>query len=475
MIRFYDDRLLRYLGARWDALAQCVERAALEQPLCRDELETAAELLAMLARNENHEYAETDGEEDVSLTVTMENRLLAEAVIRHAGAADAQKRLRAAKSAKEGIDLYAVWYLAYLADRCKTLAAAGARAGLGRYRDDLTPPPRAVDGDDLARIERRGIDPRWLRAWKKDMTWFIDLLATSTDIEELARYAQTGESKFKQGVWTGRGPPRVWELDLDSQLIICTNAWGGEVEIKVLEGAVYHAKLWLPVFAAGYYRDITKFRWEIRLPLHWPDQPLRQEISYQGLFITALGYIIGCRQEALRLARILIIGQRRNMFQDPDYFPAAQCVLRILADYLGEPAPERQGEALTQPVYNALAAHWRTPDAALLAPVLLAACDEHTWRSHRGKDFGWTQEMFDFALFRRTPVEILLVLKLRNELGLPNPALDHPLMNTPLGTLPEEVAFDPGELIGAVVARMRADGFDDDAILADFVSGVPKI
>jgi hypothetical protein len=179
--------------------------------------------------------------------------------------------------------------------------------------------------------------------------------------------------------------------------------------------------------------------------------------------------VMGFREHALRLVRLHLLAHRLELFDYPQYYPAAQSLLRIFAGYLGEPEITLKGEALTHPAYSALAKHWRHPEAELLVPVLLAVCDEHTRRSVRGKPYG---DQCDFEYFARTPVEILLVLKLREELGLPNPKLDHPLMNTPLGVLPKEIPFEFDELLAPVVKRMREDGFDEEAILADFVAAV---
>ena len=136
---------------------------------------------------------------------------------------------------------------------------------------------------------------------------------------------------------------------------------------------------------------------------------------------------------------------------------------QIFASYLGEPALELQGEAASHVIYKALAAHWRHPDAEALVPLLLAVCDEHTHRTTKGKPFG---DEFDFLGFERTPVEILLVFKLREELGLPNPKLDHPLMNTPLGQLHKEVTLKVDEVMAHAIKRAREEGFDEKKVVA---------
>ncbi|EHK64143.1 hypothetical protein KYC_21601 [Achromobacter arsenitoxydans SY8] len=66
-------------------------------------------------------------------------------------------------------------------------------------------------------------------------------------------------------------------------------------------------------------------------------------------------------------------------------------------------------------------------------PALIAACDLHVARialTEREADSGDFE--FDTPLLAVHPTEILAVLRLRDLLGLPNPAhIDHPLMQTP--------------------------------------------
>ncbi|NHZ63443.1 hypothetical protein [Massilia genomosp. 1] len=112
---------------------------------------------------------------------------------------------------------------------------------------------------------------------------------------------------------------------------------------------------------------------------------------------------------------------------------------------------------------NALFDAWRTPDPASLVDLCIAVCDIHTLRS---LPYGRGEFLYEFSEMQRVPIEILLMFKLRQMLGLDNPVIDHPLMSTALGALPQEVAFAPDELITRVRARMVSEGFDEAAIVA---------
>jgi hypothetical protein len=78
---------------------------------------------------------------------------------------------------------------------------------------------------------------------------------------------------------------------------------------------------------------------------------------------------------------------------------------------------------------------WRDPDPDVLAPWLLAACDRHTHEA----PYDTAKQAYDFGDCRltRTPIEILMIFRLRELTGLANPTLQHPLMEAPFDVLPE--------------------------------------
>lgn len=146
--------------------------------------------------------------------------------------------------------------------------------------------------------------------------------------------------------------------------------------------------------------------------------------------------------------------ERMDGFVDfgPDYQRATQ---RFVVRLMERARAGRDVPGLGEPVFDALLANWRSADPAALRPLLLAACDRHT---HQCKSTA-TNEEYDipFAGFWYDPFEILAVLRLRSLQGLDNPVLDHPLLRTPLGTLPPVSAPREDELLAAVVARFRRE------------------
>lgn len=94
-------------------------------------------------------------------------------------------------------------------------------------------------------------------------------------------------------------------------------------------------------------------------------------------------------------------------------------------------------------------------DVQRLSDVLVHACDYHIKRSAEPDDEDTPEfNNYPYPIF---PVEILAVQKIRQQMQLPVPEVNHPLMQTPLARPPEipPVVQDP--LLDAVIARARRD------------------
>lgn len=118
--------------------------------------------------------------------------------------------------------------------------------------------------------------------------------------------------------------------------------------------------------------------------------------------------------------------------------------LTIIGDWLGKPLDLDKHALPRDPAWGQLVAHWRAQDLDEFVPVLLSACDAHVERialTERENDTG--QFEFGSVLLAVHPTEILAVLRLRELLGLQNPAqIDHPLMQTPYAAITSR----PGEV-----------------------------
>ncbi|RRO07454.1 hypothetical protein DMB81_010500 [Pectobacterium aquaticum] len=118
--------------------------------------------------------------------------------------------------------------------------------------------------------------------------------------------------------------------------------------------------------------------------------------------------------------------------------------LTIIGDWLGKPLDLDKHALPRDPAWGQLVAHWREPDPEKFLPVLLTACDTHIERialTEREDDTG--QFEFGSVFLAVHPTEILAILRLREIIGLTNPAhIDHPLMQTPYA----EITCLPGEV-----------------------------
>lgn len=94
-------------------------------------------------------------------------------------------------------------------------------------------------------------------------------------------------------------------------------------------------------------------------------------------------------------------------------------------------------------VYRAVIEAWEDP--AALAQGLREALDWHLERT-RPRDKGDSAEFEDLLVFA-FPAEVLGVLRVREALSLPVPAVTHPLLDNPLGVPPPARKWPPDALL----------------------------
>ena len=107
---------------------------------------------------------------------------------------------------------------------------------------------------------------------------------------------------------------------------------------------------------------------------------------------------------------------------EQDHRRAHAFMLRLFADWRGDGLSHAWPSWGTDvPLYNGILERWRDPNHEVLTPWLLAACDRHTQES---RDDTENSKDFTDRRLTRTPVEILMVLRLRQWMGLANPVID---------------------------------------------------
>lgn len=219
--------------------------------------------------------------------------------------------------------------------------------------------------------------------------------------------------------------------------------------------------LWARATAYAYWglRLETRFRVHALAQFERGERPRKLSlfVNHFGMAI-ANCLVLNWQEWAIDLTRRAHWALDNDVFNDGDdaaHRRTDHFILRLIGRWQGWPERKKPSCAFDEPLFNALVDHWATPNANDLAPLLLAACDRHTFQarpdnSKTSFDMSWHGVHYD-------PFEVLAVLKLRELHSLPNPVLDHPLMNTPLGRLPAPTEPYSDELLDGVLARARME------------------
>ena len=117
---------------------------------------------------------------------------------------------------------------------------------------------------------------------------------------------------------------------------------------------------------------------------------------------------------------------------------------------------------VTRPDVTTLGAYQRVLDAWLnpveLRTALSEACDHHLSQSWSGN---WVE--FGHSPYEMLPVDILAIARVRRDLGLEMPTVEHPLLSTPLATPPPGEQRprmpQPDPLLEQVIAKAKETGF----------------
>ncbi|WP_254618320.1 hypothetical protein [Vibrio metschnikovii] len=108
-------------------------------------------------------------------------------------------------------------------------------------------------------------------------------------------------------------------------------------------------------------------------------------------------------------------------------------------------------------VYAEVLAHWDTKDVEKVQALVTGMANFHMAMAKSNKNDNETNDFFE-SEFWFFPYEILTWLRIREEMGLPNPeTFEHPLMQQPLAAMPPATPFPKDELLEQVVAKLKAD------------------
>jgi hypothetical protein len=226
-----------------------------------------------------------------------------------------------------------------------------------------------------------------------------------------------------------------------------------------LSGAANWQIDWHRAASYQYWANCMNYAWHLHALEEFKNGKRSQQLSL--LFLGEFGFCIGnCTvlgwfEYAKRLTRMSFSAIDKGFFSDGT--PVSNCcrvqyfVLRLLNDWQNKSSVIMQDCAQGEPIYDAILEKWRTQDPNLDA-LLLAACDRHTHQARYNNNREYFELSYDNTWY--VPFEVLSVFRLRESLGLSIPALDHPLLNTPLGKLPSVSEPYMDETLRSVLKRV---------------------
>ena len=159
----------------------------------------------------------------------------------------------------------------------------------------------------------------------------------------------------------------------------------------------------------------------------------RISFNDQGLLL-AKAFALGLVSEGEAIGRDSLIGLRDRRFYGLSQDKLTPFVLRVFAKWKDIALTPEEFPFQIPDAYQGLL-HNLTREPDQIRTELAKACDFHLSRSKEPTD----RETYEFAdpVYAIYPVEVLMVFRIRQILGLSNPEVDHPLLNSPLGQLPE--------------------------------------
>lgn len=303
-----------------------------------------------------------------------------------------------------------------------------------------------------------GISAKWKAGWKalykNQLAWFESFYPQIK--AALEHYASTGKTVLqKTGVDTSQY--RQWESYLESSLHSYALLKIFEVEAKAVREQVFDYQSAYSAYAATRLAHMIDLNMHIRSRERLGFQLSSMDVHL--LPFAALGIIIG-DASAIPLARMLVGAYRKDWYVRDDRYPIFTFMLSLMADFAGEPMPPGTTDLLGSSPLAPLLVQWTCPQPADIVPLCRAACDFHTTRCDYYKDMEFSLDHWCY-----TPVEIMLLMRLRRLRGLENPEFEHPLWTSAFSSVQAGVPTMPDELIERIEHRMRADGYDEQFII----------
>lgn len=248
---------------------------------------------------------------------------------------------------------------------------------------------------------------------------------------------------------------------------------GGVRRLEALANALEAKPSWPSGLAGALSYDLLAARlaffwhrqYDVLFPFH--PQPIHLMDWEAETTTMGLAFVLGWREEAVIQGYIATATLNQDYSfgtgYDERHRRGHAFMLRLFADWRNDGTGHRFPEwAHTVPVYETLLQRWRVADSPELAQLLHAACEHHLQQGI--PDTAKVFHDFGDDLLTRVPVEILMVLRLREIEGLSVPGVEHPLMEAPFNALlPPVPVPEPDEYVKGTMKRVHEDWpqFDD--------------
>ena len=196
----------------------------------------------------------------------------------------------------------------------------------------------------------------------------------------------------------------------------------------------------------------------------------RMEVDKAGLFL-GFSSIFSTQLAFEKLLELVISAQDQNFYRvNAELKYGAQLfMIQLATEFLKMPQRDWSAHFNGEPLFDEILIHWNDEDDSELKPLLVQLCNRHT--HHTRASTSKNNHDFDHLGLYHFPVEVLMVLRLRQWSGLSIPEIKHPLMEAPFDKLPEINRDYSDELLEKVNARARKDYPDFEKVLEQGIKG----
>lgn len=284
-------------------------------------------------------------------------------------------------------------------------------------------------------------------AYLKNLAAFAEIYRPIAE-KELGDYVATGRLIYKNPI-NGQQeedliPSRSTYLTSPMHIASSVRHYDGCIQANTPQGLALMQTAVLGVELCSLCKFLIETEFPAKFGRNLKMYSLGSNVGY-----LALAAAIGAMEVVERWTPLVVEAVRRGYALDGNQRGMLHFILRIWCAARGVDYPD--GEYPRYEVAEGVLRIWNTPDTELLGAWLVQLCNQHT-RLSASRDF------MDFANeFSHFPVEVLMLFRLREQIGLSNPVVDHPIMKFPWSRLWPVQAALPDELLAGVYQRLEQD------------------